>query len=1014
MVGRQGNPHLVAAAIPDNVRRSITVRCQKIVLACSLLVLAGDVGAQNIVECPALPAVPGMCDVTAGDANLLIEGTILQQDRVLRRGQLLVGSDGLIACADCNCSAEPGFHTATRVTCPEGVVSPGFINLHEHSTYSTSPPDDHGTERFDHRHDWRIGLNGHNPISSASDTSPAALSWGELRHLLSGTTSMAGAGSVSGFVRNLDDEGEMEGLSEPELQLSTFPHSDADGTVLSSGCLYPGFDDPQEGRVYVPHVAQGIGSEARNELTCMLDASLPGGHDALHDAALIGSIALTANDAVRLGSRRASVIWSPRHDISLYGMTTPVTLLEQEGVNVALATNWQVTGSMSLFRELQCAIVANETYFGGRFDSHDLLGMVTWNAAKAAQLDHVLGHLSPGHWADLVIFDGSTLTDYDAAIQGHPADVTLVLRGGLPMYGDADVLELLGAGDGACETVGTGDCLSGKRVCVNRESGGTLSWSGLLSSFGVPYFCITPPSEPTCVPFRNEGDGIVFDGIATPGDADGDGVADGVDNCPAIFNPPRPVDAFVQADEDGDGIGDVCDDPSATLIFEATFEGGSSCTFSTTVTPELCDGIDNDCDGAVDEEFDLNACGGCLVLAANPGDPCNVCGQYVCSDPDTLVCDASCALTGFGPEPSFVREGEVGVTTIPEPLVVTLSGSATSDTFVTIASSAAALSVVGGGVIVATGNNSAPVLVNGVTPAAAVTLTASLDGASLDADVRVVGATELPAVVAVTPAFAVVPPLSTVGLAVSLDIPAGVGGSSVSLMLTPGGFGSVPASVLVASDELSAGFDFTSGASEGSELVTATLGTSAYATVNVVAGSLVINEVDYDQPSTDTLEFVEIYNGSGSAVDLTNLSLVLMNGSTNIEYNRIDLGSGSLGSGQYLVVGSAALLATVPGTAQTIAFSVPSNNIQNGAPDGLALIDESAGVVLDVLSYEGEIVAGEIVGVGLVNFVEGSATAAADLGEGSLIRYPNGVDTDDAASDWALTTTTTPGAANVP
>ena len=34
---------------------------------------------------------------------------------------------------------------------------------------------------------------------------------------------MAGAGSVSGFVRNLDHKAEMEGLSEPELELSTFP-----------------------------------------------------------------------------------------------------------------------------------------------------------------------------------------------------------------------------------------------------------------------------------------------------------------------------------------------------------------------------------------------------------------------------------------------------------------------------------------------------------------------------------------------------------------------------------------------------------------------------------------------------------------------------------------------------------------------------------------------------------------------------------------------------------------------
>lgn len=987
---------------------------QRIFLACSLLALVGSAGAQQIIECPALPAGPGTCDVTAGDANLLIEGTILQRDRVLRRGQLLVGSDGMIVCSECDCSGEPGFDTATRVTCPEGVVSPGFINLHEHSSFSTSPPEDHGTERFDHRHDWRLGLNGHNEINPTSDSSSSALSWGEVRHLLSGTTSMAGGGSVSGFVRNLDRAEDLEGLSEPALDLSTFPHSDSDGTLLSSGCMYPGFDGPLEGRVYVPHVAHGIGSEARNELTCFFDASLAGGHDALHSAALVGSIALTANDAARLRSRRASVIWSPRHDISLYGMTTPVTLLEQEGVNVALASSWQVSGSMNLHRELQCANAANATYFGSRFDSRDLLGMVTWNAAQAAQLDHVLGHLTPGHWADLVIFDGSTLTDYDAAIHGHPADVMLVLRGGIPMYGEASVLESLGEGDGACEPIGTADCLSGKRVCVTRESGGTLSWAGLLSSFGAPYSCLTPASEPTCVPFRNEGDGIVFDGIVMAGDADGDGVADGVDNCPEIFNPARPVDAFAQADEDGDGVGDVCDDPSATLVFEATFEGGSPCYFSAAVTPELCDGKDNDCDGTVDEGLVLNACGGCAALDANPGDSCNVCGQYVCAGPNSLVCDASCALIGFGPVPSFVREGGMGVTTIPEPLSVTLSDTASSDTFVTIESSDAALTVVNGGVTVAAGDNNAPVLVNGVAQAAAVTLTATLDGASLSADVRVVGIAEQPVAAAVTPAVAVIPPNSMENLEVSLDIPAGVAGSSVSLTLTPGLFGSVPASVLVAPDELSAAFDFTAGALEGTELVTATLGTNAYATVNVVAGPLVINEVDYDQPGTDTLEFVELYNRSGAPMDLTNLSLVLMNGNGSSEYNRIALGSTTLGSGEYLVVGSVALLDTVPGSAQTIAFSGPTNNIQNGAPDGLAILDESSGVVLDVLSYEGEITAGVIIGVGPVNFVEGTATAAADSGDGSLIRYPNGVDNDDASSDWTLTTTTTPGAANVP
>src|ERR1041385_2745463 len=38
----------------------------------------------------------------------------------------------------------------------------------------------------------------------------------------------------------------------------------------------------------------------------------------------------------------------------------------------------------------------------------------------------------------------------------------------------------------------------------------------------------------------------------TSDDADGDGIADGVDNCPTVANPD-------QADQDGDGIGDACD-----------------------------------------------------------------------------------------------------------------------------------------------------------------------------------------------------------------------------------------------------------------------------------------------------------------------------------------------------------------------------------------------------------------------------------------------------------------------
>ena len=132
-----------------------------------------------------------------------------------------------------------------------------------------------------------------------------------------------------------------------------------------------------------------------------------------------------------------------------------------------------------------------------------------------------------------------------------------------------------------------------------------------------------------------------------------------------------------------------------------------------------------------------------------------------------------------------------------------------------------------------------------------------------------------------------------------------------------------------------------------------------------------INEVDYDQVGTDGNGFVELKNVGTSSATLDGIALVLVNGGDGQEYERVAL-SGTLAAGAYLVV---------------------PVEMQNGAPDGLALIDTATKALLDALSYEGEIHTATIDGQ-VYDLVEGTALPAsvADSNsvDGSLSRLPDG------------------------
>ena len=160
---------------------------------------------------------------------------------------------------------------------------------------------------------------------------------------------------------------------------------------------------------------------------------------------------------------------------------------------------------------------------------------------------------------------------------------------------------------------------------------------------------------------NQDGDSL---GDACDDDLDGDGIPNGLDNCPGTFNPP-------QADTDNDGIGDACegdkdgdgvaDEDDNCLLVPNAGQGdqdsdgqGDACDPDIDgdgddnagdcgkLDPEIhhqavekCDGLDNNCNGQIDEQFgdfDLDGLKDCVdpdddndgaadVDDCAPGDP---------------------------------------------------------------------------------------------------------------------------------------------------------------------------------------------------------------------------------------------------------------------------------------------------------------------------------------------------------------------------------------------------------
>ncbi|MEO1641166.1 MAG: ExeM/NucH family extracellular endonuclease [Pseudomonadota bacterium] len=148
-----------------------------------------------------------------------------------------------------------------------------------------------------------------------------------------------------------------------------------------------------------------------------------------------------------------------------------------------------------------------------------------------------------------------------------------------------------------------------------------------------------------------------------------------------------------------------------------------------------------------------------------------------------------------------------------------------------------------------------------------------------------------------------------------------------------------------------------------------------------------INEFHYDNDGGDVGEFIEVRVNTGASVE--SAFIELYNGNGGGIYNTLALSDATK---------------TTAGAFDYYMFNLPTNGLQNGSPDGLALIND--GAVVEFLSYEGSLTATNGTAAGLTSTDIGVSEPGSTPVGFSLQRNADGT--------WRAPEAETRGAANTP
>jgi 5-methylthioadenosine/S-adenosylhomocysteine deaminase len=419
----------------------------------------------TVVQAVALAMLSGPV-FGARAADWSISGTILTPSGIITDSALSISNGAITAVGPTGALPNPS--SAIKVP---GIILPGFIDLHNHLTWNVLPrwvP----SRKFNNRYEWqdtpeydRLLVEPHNVVLNAAACESEI--YAEIKAIAGGATSVVGSllptqdhpdntKCAAGLARNLDlasglpfTPPDKSDLCETKAGAYEKLLDVVDNEVFPLELTHPRFDfllcELGTGalRSLIIHLSEGTNtdSSAHREFTMLDKAGLlqPG-------LVIVHGTAIRGQDFLDMAKNKVGLVWSPRSNDELYGSTTDIAAALADSIPIAIAPDWNPSGSAGMLQEL--------SYAARRYPairSADLLAMATSTPAKIARLDNQIGALTPGRLADFIVIDAAVDPQaprpLDPVVNSTPANIALVVIGGQPLYGDPSALaQLLPAG----------------------------------------------------------------------------------------------------------------------------------------------------------------------------------------------------------------------------------------------------------------------------------------------------------------------------------------------------------------------------------------------------------------------------------------------------------------------------------------------------------------------------------------------------------------------------------------